>query len=115
MLDKELTVEDVASRIKADYPNDCNLVFSDNNADEQVIRIRTIKPDKGGDDESKVEDDVMLKQFETHLLDTLTLRGVLGIERAFLNKETKLIETDDGALLAAKADDRCQEWYLDTS
>ncbi|KAM0329387.1 hypothetical protein ACHAQA_004694 [Verticillium albo-atrum] len=115
MLDKELTVEDVAQRIKADYPNDCNLVFSDNNADEQVIRIRTIKPDKGGDDENKVEDDVMLKQFETHLLDTLTLRGVLGIERAFLNKETKLIETSDGALLAAKADDRCQEWYLDTS
>lgn len=117
MLDKELTVEDVALRIRAEYPSDCALIYSDNNADEQVIRIRTLKTDKNsaGDEEEATEDDMMLKTFETHLLDTLTLRGVNGIERAFLNKDTKLIETPDGALLAAKADDRCQEWYLDTS
>ncbi|ROT39993.1 RNA polymerase Rpb1 [Sodiomyces alkalinus F11] len=115
LLDKELTVEDVAARIKADYPNDCHLIFSDNNADEQVIRIRTLKHDKDAEEDGKIEDDVLLKTFENHLLDTLTLRGVPGIERAFLNKDTKLIETPDGALLAAKADERCQEWYLDTS
>ncbi|KAH7368496.1 DNA-directed RNA polymerase II subunit RPB1 [Plectosphaerella cucumerina] len=117
MLDKELTVEDVALRIKSEYPSDCALIYSDNNADEQVIRIRTLKTDKNAaaEDDDTTEDDMMLKTFETHLLDTLTLRGVLGIERAFLNKDTKLIETSDGALLAAKADDRCQEWYLDTS
>ncbi|KAH6692661.1 DNA-directed RNA polymerase II subunit RPB1 [Plectosphaerella plurivora] len=117
MLDKELTVEDVALRIKSEYPSDCALIYSDNNADEQVIRIRTLKTDKNtaAEDDDTTEDDMMLKTFETHLLDTLTLRGVVGIERAFLNKDTKLIETSDGALLAAKADDRCQEWYLDTS
>ncbi|KAL2757052.1 hypothetical protein ACRALDRAFT_1093047 [Sodiomyces alcalophilus JCM 7366] len=115
LLDKELTVEDVAARIKADYPNDCHLIFSDNNADEQVIRIRTLKHDKDAEEDGRIEDDVLLKTFESHLLDTLTLRGVPGIERAFLNRDTRLIETDDGALLAAKADERCQEWYLDTS
>ncbi|KAE9580997.1 DNA-directed RNA polymerase II subunit rpb1 [Colletotrichum fructicola] len=118
LLDKELTVEDVARRIKEEYPNDLAVIFSDNNAEEQVIRIRPMhagNDDKDEDGEKKMEDDVMLKRLETHLLDTLSLRGVKGIERAFLNKETKLIETEDGALLAAKADERCSEWYLDTS
>ncbi|GKT64622.1 DNA-directed RNA polymerase II subunit Rpb1 [Colletotrichum tofieldiae] len=117
LLDKELTVEDVARRIKEEYPNDLAVIFSDNNAEEQIIRIRPMHAgnDKDEDGEKKIEDDVMLKRLETHLLDTLSLRGVKGIERAFLNKETKLIETEDGALLAAKADERCSEWYLDTS
>jgi DNA-directed RNA polymerase II subunit RPB1 len=117
MLDKELKVEDVAQRIKEEYPNDLAIIFSDNNAEEQVIRIRAMRQDdeKDEDGEKKIEDDVMLKRLEAHLLDTLTLRGVKGIERAFLNKETTLIETDDGALLAAKGDERCQEWYLDTN
>ncbi|KAJ9151800.1 DNA-directed RNA polymerase subunit [Pleurostoma richardsiae] len=114
MLDKGLRVEDVASRIKEDYAGDLAVIMSDNNADEQVIRIRTIREEEKEEEDKRIEDDVMLKRLETHLLDKLTLRGVPGIERAFLNKETKLIETENGALLAAKADPRCEEWYLDT-
>ncbi len=115
MLDKGLTVEDVATRIKEEYPADAGIIFSDNNADEQVIRIRTVRNDHDkDDDEGAPEEDVMLKRFETHLLQSLTLRGVPGIERAFLNKETRLIVTETGALLAGKSDERCQEWYLDT-
>lgn len=57
----------------------------------------------------------MLKRLEAHLLDTLTLRGVPGIERAFLTKGTRLTEGPDGALLAIKDDPRCTQWYLDTS
>ena len=115
MLDKGLTVEDVAIRIKEEYPNDVGVIFSDNNADEQVIRIRPVRMDNDKDDDDvKHEEDVMLKRFETHLLDSLTLRGVSGIERAFLNKEIKLVEDENGALVAKKEDPRCEEWYLDT-
>jgi DNA-directed RNA polymerase II subunit RPB1 len=113
MLDKGLKVDDVASKIKQNYPKDLAVIFSDNNAEEQVIRIRMMKQSDKDDDE--IEEDIMLKKLEEHILDTLTLRGVPGIERAFLNKETKLIETPEGALLANKEDPRCQEWYLDTS
>ena len=114
MLDKGLTIEDVANRIKEEYPSDLGVVFSDNNADSQVIRIRTVRQDGEKEEEGALEDDVMLKRLETHLLDTLTLRGVPGIERAFLNKDTVLIRTADDALLAAKDDPRCIAWYLDT-
>jgi DNA-directed RNA polymerase II subunit RPB1 len=113
MLDKGLTVEDVATRIKEEYASDVGVIFSDNNAEDLVIRIRVVRAaDK--DDDAKMEEDVMLKRLESHLLDSLTLRGVAGIERAFLNKETRLVTTPEGALIAAKADPRCEEWYLDT-
>lgn len=117
LLDKEIKIDDVAQRIKEEYPSDLAVIFSDNNADEQVIRIRTIKQDgeKDEDGEKKIEDDVMLKRLEAHLLDTLTLRGVPGIERAFLTKGTRLVELEDGSELALKDDPRCTQWYLDTS
>ncbi|KAH6900232.1 hypothetical protein B0T10DRAFT_20310 [Thelonectria olida] len=117
MLDKEIRIEDVAQRIKEEYPADLAVIFSDNNADEQVIRIRTIpKPGKETDDAGgKIEDDVLLKRLESHLLDTLTLRGVPGVERAFITSGVRLVEKPDGGLLAKKEDPQCTQWYLDTS
>jgi DNA-directed RNA polymerase II subunit RPB1 len=115
MLDKGLKVDDVAMKIKENYPKDLAVIFSDNNAEEQVIRIRMMKQSDNKYDDDEIEEDIMLKRLEAHILDTLTLRGVPGIDRAFLNKETRLITTPDGALLANKEDTRCQEWYLDTS
>lgn len=113
LLDKGLTVQDVASKIKSEYMKDLAVIFSDNNADEQVIRIRMIQ--EGKDDDDDLEEDVMLKRLENHLLDTLTLRGVPGIERAFLNTKTRLRMKEDGALVMDKKDPLCTEWFLDTS
>ena len=115
MLDKGLKVEDIAVKIKENYPKDLAVIFSDNNADEQVIRIRMIKSADSKYDDEDVEEDIMLKRLEAHILDTLTLRGVPGVEKAFLNKDPKLVTLPDGKLLANKEDVRCEEWFLDTS
>jgi DNA-directed RNA polymerase II subunit RPB1 len=115
MLDKGLKVDDVAMKIKENYPKDLAVIFSDNNAEEQVIRIRMIKQNDSKYEDDEIEEDIMLKRLEAHILDTLTLRGVPGIDRAFLNKEVKLVTTTEGALVANKDDPRCLEWYLDTS
>ncbi|KAK4136582.1 beta and beta-prime subunits of DNA dependent RNA-polymerase [Trichocladium antarcticum] len=116
MLDKGLRVEDVASRVKDEYKKDVAVIFSDNNAEEMVIRVRVIRQDDDKDEDGNkiIEDDVMLKRLEKHLLDNCTLRGVNGIERAFLNKGTKLIVREDGSQIANKDTVECQEWYLDT-
>ena len=114
LLDKGLTVQDVAAKIKENYAKDLAVLFSDDNADEQVVRIRMIQDSKG-EEEDDLEEDVMLKRLESHILDTLTLRGVPGIERAFLNTKTKLRLADDGALVMLKDDPLCKEWFLDTS
>ena len=116
LLDKELSIQDVAAKIKEDYSKDLAVIFSDDNADEQVIRIRMLKdPDVKGDEAEDLEEDVMLKKLEGHILDTLTLRGVPGIERAFLNKKPKIFEDEDGSLIFSNEDARCTEWFLDTT
>ena len=114
LLDKGLTIQDVAAKIKENYSQDMAVIFSDSNADEQVIRIRMVRDDKGEEDDD-IEEDVMLKQMETHILDTLTLRGVPGIDRAFLSKRNITRQLSDGSLLTSKEDPRCDEWFLDTS
>ncbi|PGH28159.1 hypothetical protein AJ80_00049 [Polytolypa hystricis UAMH7299] len=115
LLDKGLTVQDVAKRIKEAYPQDIAVIFSDNNADEQVIRIRQIQDHKQDDDDDDTEYDVTLKKLEAHLLDTLTLRGVAGIERAFINEKAKVRILEDGSLLQSIEDPFCKEWVLETS
>lgn len=114
MLDKELRVEDVSERLKEEYADDLVVVFSDNNADEQVIRVRSIR-DKDDDADDDMEEDVMLKRLETHLLDKLTIRGVPGIERAFITSHARLVEMPDGALKSKQGDADCEESYLDTT
>jgi len=115
LLDKGLTVQDVAAKIKENYVKDLAVIFSDDNADEQVVRIRMIQDHSKGDEDEDLEEDLMLKRLENHILDTLTLRGVPGIERAFLNTKTKLRLAEDGSLTMGRDDPLCKEWFLDTS
>ncbi|KAF1985661.1 beta and beta-prime subunits of DNA dependent RNA-polymerase [Aulographum hederae CBS 113979] len=115
LLDKALTVADVAAKIKEEYKNDVAIIFSDNNADQQVIRIRTKNNDKEetGDD---VNADEVLKQIQAHLLDDLTLRGVRGVSRAFITSEaTVRVEPDGSVKKSTNNDPEHCEWYLDTS
>lgn len=116
LLDKGLTVSEVAARIKGDFAGNLAIIFSDDNADEQVIRMRVIHDNsKPEEEENDEEGDVMLKGLENELLDNVTLRGVPGIEKAFLNTRVKLRLKEDGALSMSKDDPLCKEWFLDTS
>ena len=116
LLDKGLSVQDVANKIKENYARDLAVIFSDDNADEQVIRIRMIQEHTKGDEDDDLEEDLMLKRLESHMLDTLTLRGVPGIERAFLNTRARLVEDESGALVFDKdSNPDCEEWFLDTT
>jgi DNA-directed RNA polymerase II subunit RPB1 len=112
MLDKDLSVQDVAAAIKKLYGNDLAVVFSDDNADDMVVRIRMMNQKAEADD---VEDDILLKRLEGHLLDNVTLRGVPGIDRAFINEKPRIRMTEDGSLTMRKTDPLCTEWFLDTN
>ncbi|KAI1815517.1 DNA-directed RNA polymerase II subunit RPB1 [Poronia punctata] len=111
MLDKGLTIDDVVMRLRQDYGSDLAIIPSDDNSPNQVIRIRPM-PDDKDDGDKAIEDDIMLKRLADHLLENLTLRGVKGIERAFLNSGPRIKKDPEGALVqdALKGD-----WYLDTS
>ncbi|KAF2731593.1 beta and beta-prime subunits of DNA dependent RNA-polymerase [Polyplosphaeria fusca] len=119
LLDKSITITEVASRIKEEFAPNVAVIFSDENADEQVLRVRFIwdhssKEDAGdGEDDSK--DEQWMRKLEKHLLDDVTLRGVRGVDRAFIRTEGRLAEKNDGSLFISKDDTRCQEWILDTT
>ena len=118
LLDKGLTVSDVAATIKREYKSEMSIIFSDDNADEQVIRIRPalgVIEDKDSDDDSAMEPDLIVQRLQEHMLENTTLRGVPGISRAFVNFKERLREKEDGSLTMSKSDPLCREWFLDTS
>ena len=117
LLDKGLTVTDVAHRIKEIFGQDIAVIFSDDNADEQVVRVRMLTgnrdmkdDDEGGD----AEEEDTLKRLEGHMLDTVILRGVKGVRRAFVSTDILMREKEDGSIIKSKNDELCREWYLDT-
>jgi DNA-directed RNA polymerase II subunit RPB1 len=115
LLDKGLTVSDVASTIKRDFKNELAVIFSDNNADEQVIRIRLINNSGMKDDEDSGEEDTMLRKISEHILSSLTIRGVEGIDKAFIDHKTTSRIVEDGAIKKSASDPLCEEWFLNTS
>jgi DNA-directed RNA polymerase II subunit RPB1 len=117
LLDKAISITEVAGRIKEDFAPNVAVIFSDENADEQVLRVRFIWDHnlKAEEDEDEDRDERWMRKLEKHLLDDVTLRGVRGVERAFIRTEGKLAMKDDGALYLSKEDTKCQEWILDTT
>ncbi|KAF1954657.1 beta and beta-prime subunits of DNA dependent RNA-polymerase [Byssothecium circinans] len=117
LLDKNITITEVAAKIKQEFHPNIAIIFSDENAEEQVLRVRFVWDHhlKQEDDEDDERDERWMRKLEKHLLDDVSLRGVRGIDRAFIRKDTRLVELDDGSLLLNKEDTRCDEWVLDTN
>ncbi|QDS70780.1 hypothetical protein FKW77_004122 [Venturia effusa] len=101
LLDKGLKVSDVAAKIKENYKSDLAILFSDENSDVPVIRVRLLsdEPGQNKDGEDDSDPEVMLKRIEAHLLDTLTLRGINGVSRAFIDSEKRYALTEDGEMV----------------
>ena len=70
---------------------------------------------KGQEEDVDTEEDVMLKRLENHMLDEVTLKGVKGISRAFINNRDRIKVGADGALVMNRTEEGCSEWILDTS
>lgn len=122
MLDRLLRIDEVANAINAGFRGDVALVFSDNNADELVIRIRAIDNGKSEpDDMDESQEDATLRRVEQFLLDAVTIKGIKGVSKAFMSDQKKrLLHDDDGSLKMTKLnpenpnEDLCSEWFLDT-
>ncbi|KAF2006667.1 beta and beta-prime subunits of DNA dependent RNA-polymerase [Amniculicola lignicola CBS 123094] len=113
LLDKNISITEVAGRIKEEFAGNCAVIFSDENADDQVLRVRFIWDRK--DQEEEEQDEQWMRKIEKHLLDDVNLRGVRGVERAFIRTELQICNEDDGSIFLKKTDPRCNEWILDTT
>ncbi|ODV60282.1 DNA-directed RNA polymerase II subunit RPB1 [Ascoidea rubescens DSM 1968] len=86
LLDKQLTLSQVAETIKSTFGDDLFVMFSaDASSDKLIIRCRVVRDQKLAIDED-TEEDKIVKQIEQNILD-LSLRGVPDIARVFISKK----------------------------
>ena len=112
MVDKKLSMADVADRINREFHNDLVCIFTDDNAEKLILRIRIVNDEAGGKGEGgdgSPEDDVFLKRIESSMLTQLKLRGVTDIRKVFIRSANK-VAIDE----AAQAYKKDTEWMLDT-
>lgn len=87
MLDKNLTMAEVAAKLSGTFGADIFVMHSEDNADQLVLRVRTVnnEPDK----EAIVDEETFLKQLAIHMLTSIDLKGIKGIRKVFITKTDK--------------------------
>uniref|UniRef100_A0A8R1TQ24 DNA-directed RNA polymerase subunit n=1 Tax=Onchocerca volvulus TaxID=6282 RepID=A0A8R1TQ24_ONCVO len=117
MTDKKLTMEAIADKIHQGFGDDLNVIYTDDNAEKLVFRLRIANQDgdKSNEDEQveRMEDDVFLRCIETNMLSDLTLQGIEAITKVYMHKPTtddkkRVVITPDGGFKAIP------EWLLET-
>ncbi|XP_074308455.1 DNA-directed RNA polymerase II subunit RPB1-like isoform X1 [Silene latifolia] len=110
MVDKKLSMADIAEKINQEFGDDLTCIFNDDNAEKLILRIRMMN-----DDTSKTEmldkfsdDDAFLKKVAGNMLTEMTLKGIVDINKVFI-KQTKVNKFDEQKGFTSET-----EWMLDT-
>ncbi|CAG8604253.1 17477_t:CDS:2, partial [Acaulospora morrowiae] len=113
MLDKKLHMDTVGNKIQENFSADIQVIWSDDNAENKVIRCR-IKIESGKDhtDEvgNRIEEDVFLRRVENNMLSNIGLSGIKNIKRVYLtdSQKTRISVDDSGKIVKGN------EWILET-
>ncbi|KAH9891211.1 beta and beta-prime subunits of DNA dependent RNA-polymerase [Cubamyces lactineus] len=111
MIDRKLSMNYVANCIAESFKTDLFVIWSEDNSEKLVIRCRVLGgADKDEEDLGQVEEDIFLRQLENTMLNSVSLRGVPGIQRVFLLEHDKISISPSGNI-EARAD---KEWVLET-
>merc|ERR1711966_239018 len=121
MVDKKIKMNEISSEIANEYGGDLNVLVSNDNADNLVVRVRIVNDvpmqaqgvDENGntimeENEMGQEDDVFLKRLEKNMLQTLRLRGVEVVKKVFMREDKKTTWDDERGF------GRVVEWVLET-
>ena len=109
MLDKDLSMAEVAAKIQDLFSGDLFVMHSEDNAEQLVIRIRIINND--ADKDTGSDEESFLKNVSQTLLSDTNLKGVKGIQKVFIvkhEKEHQRVNPSTGEW------EPVVEWVLDT-
>ncbi|KAL9939377.1 hypothetical protein V8E36_002190 [Tilletia maclaganii] len=109
MLDKGLTMAEVASKLNDVFGNDIFVMHSEDNAEELVLRIRIV--DNDPDKELDQADDDFLRTLAKEMLSDIDLKGVTGIKKAFIVHQDK---THQRVNEVTGQWENIKEWVLET-
>ncbi|WVZ51464.1 hypothetical protein U9M48_002610 [Paspalum notatum var. saurae] len=110
MVDKKLSMACISEKINREFDDDLSCIFSDDNADKLILRLRVINDDasKGGIIDESAEDDVFLKKIESNMLTEMALQGIPDVNKVFIKKmKVNKFDMNDGFKSS-------EEWMLDT-
>lgn len=107
MMNKNITMDDIHFVINQTYGNDIHCVYSDDNANELIFRIR-INHEEELPKEDQTEEINLLKTLENNLLNKVVIRGISGIHKVTMR--------NDNTYGYYEGDDFIQkpQWVLDT-
>uniref|UniRef100_A0A453CSM0 DNA-directed RNA polymerase subunit n=1 Tax=Aegilops tauschii subsp. strangulata TaxID=200361 RepID=A0A453CSM0_AEGTS len=109
MVDKRLSMAEIAEKIKHEFDDDLSCIFNDDNADKLILRIRIKNDDEAP--KQHENDGVFLKEIDSNMLTELALGGVPDINKVFIKEgEVNKFDEKDGFTQKAKN----KEWMLDT-
>ncbi|KAL1342302.1 hypothetical protein AAHE18_09G148200 [Arachis hypogaea] len=109
MVDKKLSMADIAEEIKHVFDDDLKCIFNDDNAEKLILRIRIMNDEAHrGEIQDDSADDVFLKRIESSMLTEMTLRGIPGISKVFM-KSIDVPKFDDNEGFQTH-----KEWMLET-
>ncbi|KAK9455699.1 hypothetical protein V1511DRAFT_310865 [Dipodascopsis uninucleata] len=108
MLDRQLTMSQVAEKIIQDFKEDLFVIWSEDNSEKLIIRCRVLRDPKGLDEDTDAEEDSVLKRIEAHMLQSISLRGIEGISRVFMLQYEPNLASPNGEYQKHK------EWVLET-
>ena len=108
MLDKNLSMQAIGQRIEEEFGKDTHIIFTDDNAQELVLRLRLKNTEL---DDQKTDDDDFLRVVESQLMNHLKLKGVDGINKVFIREVKRTALDTNGDIPMYKQE---KEWMLDT-
>ncbi|KAG2256277.1 hypothetical protein Bca52824_075571 [Brassica carinata] len=110
MVDKKLSMADIAEKINLEFDDDLTCIFNDDNAEKLILRIRIMNDEgaKGEAQDESAEDDVFLKKIESNMLTEMALRGIPDINKVFIKQVRKSKFDEDEGFKTS------EEWMLDT-
>ena len=95
MFNRNISIQDVVYVIKTQFNNDINIVYSDYNSDNLVMRIR-VPENKDKDTASQMDNLTNLKKFQNKLLNSIVIRGLPGIKAVTFRNDKQYVEKIEG-------------------
>ncbi|KAJ3271822.1 DNA-directed RNA polymerase II subunit rpb1 [Terramyces sp. JEL0728] len=103
---KGLDMDMIAAKVMELFNGEVKCWHSDDNAEELSLLVRLTT---GKDDDDEEPEDIFLKKIEHTVLNEITLCGIKGIQKVFINDTKYVAEDENGSI---KADNK--EYFLET-
>jgi DNA-directed RNA polymerase II subunit RPB1 len=106
LINKNITMEDIYHKINLTYGDDITCVYSDDNSNNLIFRIRIMKFKKG---DSSINDLNIVKAFAQNMRDKIIIKGINGINSVSMYKNKDNYDVEGNNYI------QNDEWVLNTN